>query len=330
MSRTLNRNQRIGFYDNLNQLLDAGLGFSESLQQSSERMPERFKKSVIRVSSEITEEENLIEKLTSDPSLFPRLDGVLVRAGYHSGSLPEVLQALSHRYRLEGSLRKTIMAGLAYPFFVLHLAAFLLPFPEYFLGVIKFTDYAIQVGCFLLIFYAPYLTLKMLAAYAEDKPFLKNHLDKLKYHSPFLGKAIRDMELCRYCFTFKILYQAGIPMDQCCKMSLEGCDNTALIHLLEGGTGAVNRGEPVHIGYSERLPELFLTMWETGENSGKLDQSLEKLSNYLKDDAEFRWRQISIWIPRLMYLGVIVIVASKVIKFFIDYVNQLESYMPYQ
>lgn len=73
----------------------------------------------------------LAEALAED---VPALDAALLRAGEHSGTLEAVLERLAARHEEEARQRGARRAALAYPLVLVHVAALLLPLPDWIAG----------------------------------------------------------------------------------------------------------------------------------------------------------------------------------------------------
>ena len=76
-----------------------------------------------------------------------------------------------------------------------------------------------------------------------------------------------------------------------------------------------------------QFPELFANLYHTGEISGKLDDSLLRLSAYYQEQGNSKLHALASWVPRFFYFGVAALVAYKVISFYMGYFAQLNDVM---
>ncbi len=75
------------------------------------------------------------------------------------------------------------------------------------------------------------------------------------------------------------------------------------------------------------FPELFANLYHTGEVTGSLDDALRKLHQLYQGDAERQFQMVADWMPRLIYLGVVCVVAWRVISFWSGYFQQIGNVM---
>ena len=104
--------------------------------------------------------------------------------------------------------------------------------------------------------------------------------------------------------------------------------------LLEIGTGefpfkGFGRGQTPGetLAASRRFPEMFANQYVAGEISGKLDDTLRRLHQYYQDEGSRKLQSLTQWVPRLIYLMVMLIIAFKVIRFWTGYFNQINGIM---
>ena len=86
--------------------------------------------------------------------------------------------------------------------------------------------------------------------------------------------------------------------------------------MLEGGVQSVRRGLPVSKGFSPAVPLDFKTLWITGETTGRLEETLEKLYEDRMEAGQHYLRQFARWLPRVIYaVFVFVLLHSMISRF---------------
>ena len=65
------------------------------------------------------------------------------------------------------------------------------------------------------------------------------------------------------------------------------------------------------------FPETFANLYASGEISGKLDESLRNLHRLYQEDGTHKLNAFATWVPRLAYLLVVLMIAYKIIQFWI-------------
>ena len=63
------------------------------------------------------------------------------------------------------------------------------------------------------------------------------------------------------------------------------------------------------------FPETFANLYASGEISGKLDESLRHLNRLYHEDGTRKLNAFATWMPRLVYLLVVLMIAYKIIQF---------------
>jgi len=68
------------------------------------------------------------------------------------------------------------------------------------------------------------------------------------------------------------------------------------------------------VNQSREFPELFASLYQSGEISGQLDDALTRLHTHYQEEGTRKMRLIAKWTPKAIYLGVMLIVAWMIIK----------------
>ena len=81
------------------------------------------------------------------------------------------------------------------------------------------------------------------------------------------------------------------------------------------------------LAFTGVFPEDLIQLWATGEQSGKMDEMLDRLAHLYEE----RWRnsldQFVAWLPRIGYGLVVVYVVWQIFAGFSAYINTLNSLM---
>ena len=68
---------------------------------------------------------------------------------------------------------------------------------------------------------------------------------------------------------------------------------------------------------------MFANYYQSGEVSGKLDESLDRLHRYYSEEGTRKLESFAEWTPRLIYGIVAGIIAYKIISFYSGYFHQI-------
>ena len=113
------------------------------------------------------------------------------------------------------------------------------------------------------------------------------------------------MAFARFCAGFQALYVAGAATEECARQAAIMCGSPTVARLVRGGADAARRGEPVSNGFSPRTPAELVAAWQTGEESGRLEATLSRLSTLYVGQAETRLTEFARWLPRIIYIAVV-------------------------
>jgi type IV pilus assembly protein PilC len=252
----------------------------------------------------------------------------MIHVGEQTGQLVEILKNLGDWYELRQRQQRMIRSGLTYPAFIIHFAAIILPLlPALFGGGIR--AYVYGILSILSLFYIPLILFLILRKLLPKKGFLRRLLDYLILWIPLFGSAMKCLAIGRYCSVFSVMYKAGIPILRCAELAPQTCGNWAIAHLFEGGYYAAKAGEPMSEGFRRSLPAGFLEMWAIGEETGDLDKASEKLAQIYMEKAQLRLELIAVWMPRLIYFAVMIMMAILIIRAFVQIYSTILSQLGY-
>ena len=94
---------------------------------------------------------------------------------------------------------------------------------------------------------------------------------------------------------------------------------------------AANRAESAGGAVSTALtatgefPQELLSLWSTGEQSGHLDDMLQRLARMYAERCELRMQEIAKWLHRLAYAAVSLYLAIQILRMGANYANLLRS-----
>jgi len=79
------------------------------------------------------------------------------------------------------------------------------------------------------------------------------------------------------------------------------------------------------IGASGKFPDMFENQYHSGEISGKLDETLKRMRQYYQEEGSRKIQTVSQWVPRLIYLGVALMIAWRIVSFYRDRYSELDK-----
>ena len=299
--------RRAAVYHNLSVMLAAGVPLGRSLRSSADGATGRLQNALQSVMGALDGGDRLAEAMGRRPDGFAPLDVLLVKVGEVSGRLPESLELLSQWYSFRARLRGTITAGLMMPLGIFHIAALVAPLPSLFLGQLDGTEYVLNVVWNLAWCYVPAAVILAVVKLTPATGPCRRLLDGLVVWVPFLGRAVRQLALSRFCRAFHAIHRAGgIDLVSSVEMALSVTGNAAVRAWLDGGLRSVREGNRVSDGFAASLPEEFVQTWQAGEETGTLEKATLRLADSTAAEAEAIFVQLAKWLPRFIYLLVVI------------------------
>lgn len=131
----------------------------------------------------------------------------------------------------------------------------------------------------------------------------------------------------RFLRTFICLYEAGVNVPASVTMAAEASSNSVIAGDLMTAVPILERGGSFAeaFGGCSTLPHIVVSMLMTGEQSGKLDETLAHAADYLQAEADTTTDRVVQILPVLAYLLIAGYIASIVISFYSGYFQAIND-----
>ena len=261
---------------------------------------------VLGIKAEVEGGENFAGALKKYPLLFDELFVSLVASGEQSGALETMLDRIATYKEKSELLKAKIKKALRYPTAVIIVAVIVsvillvkvVPtFEKLFNGfgarlpaftemVIHLSDYLQKDGIFVGIVVAAIIA--GLMELKKRSPLFVALLDRLVLKLPIVGKLTYMAVVARYCRTLATTFAAGVPLIEALESCAGASGNTLYRDAILRVRDDVATGQ--QLAFSMRLTNLFpamaLQMVSIGEESGKLDDMLDKVASYYEAEVD--------------------------------------------
>jgi type II secretory pathway component PulF len=217
----------------------------------------------------------------------------------------------------------------AYPLFVLHIGFIALSLPIIFApggGIEAFLkSVGIAVAVLWIGILAAGLALRMLLAGAERNVAL----DRLLRSIPVFGKLRRAFGLSRFCTAYNLQLDAGVNVLASLETAGRASGSAVIGAAANEALPAVRAGGKVGAALvaTRVFPEPFVRAFTVGEQTGGLDQELRRLSEEYHRAALQRLESLAEWVPRLVYLAILIYLAFQIVGFYQGRVKEMQSIM---
>lgn len=326
--RKVSLNDLMLFNRQLASMVNTDLPLVPSLKALSRDMRKgRFKSVIDRVREDVERGTSLTEALSRHPSVFSKFYLKLVEAGEKGGNLPGILNQLADYFQSMVMLERKVKEALTYPLLILPVAIaifsllvkFIIPafaemFGEFGGELPPLTRFILN-----LPIYFPYILggiLGLILLIWLGKSWLARSkaggllLDYLKLKLPLFGSFIRDTAIGNFCRTLGVLLQAGVPLLTALNLTGMASSNRLVEMACQKIARGVNEGERVTtlMARLRIFPHTLVWMLSVGEERGKLDESLLRLSGLYSERVDRTLRTIELVLIHLCIVGVGLIV----------------------
>ncbi len=289
-------------YHNLAVMLEAGLPFTRALGTVASGQRRRLERAFSRLADGAREGTPLSETMSGMPRIFSPLEVTIVESAETSGSLPDTFEMLADWHDFSDRMRARVLSGMLMPALIFHLAALIIPVPDVVLRGLGLGGYLVFVLRILAPFYIVGVVIFIILRMTPQRGPARVVFDSIGLRIPILGRALHKLALSRYSWVYHMLSKAGVPATGVAEKATVATSNAVVAGRLKGGVASARAGHPVSEGFSEELPADFLNIWRMGEESGTLEKVTKRLAERNAEDAEFWFKEIAKWSPRLVYL----------------------------
>lgn len=287
-------------------MIDAGLAMVQCLQALAEQTPNRVMREMIKdVCTRVESGDSFSDALKKHPKNFDRLYTCMVGAGERGGLLAEILARLATYLENSARLRKKVQSAMMYPTAVTIIAigitVFLLikvvpVFGEIYSGFgAKLpgpTQWLINISDLLrnnIVFLVPILAGLIYGwfAYIKTKSG-REFWDRTRIRLPIFGQIAHKICLARFTRTLASLIRSGVPILEVLSIVSQTTGNVIMEKAIKSASTDIERGDGIAaaLGKHPIFPSMIIRMVTAGEQTGKIDAMLERISDFLDEEIE--------------------------------------------
>jgi type IV pilus assembly protein PilC len=248
---------------------------------------------------------------------LPAFDIALVNAGDRSGRLDSCFKLLAGYYEERAQMARKVISDLLYPAFLFHFAVVVFAFIGFLnsghglmrvLGVVLGILLPIYAAAGFLIF----------AGQGRHGEKWRTVVENILRPIPVLGAARRCLALARLAAALEALLSAGILITSAWESAVAASGSPALGRAVRGWKAKLESGAtPAElVKASPQFPEMFSSLYATGEISGQLDETLGRLHRHYQEEGSRKMRLIAEWSPKLVYYAVMLLIAWQIIAYY--------------
>lgn len=288
------------FTSQLAVMIRAGISIRAAIEGICEQVENpRFKEMLVQIRKDVEAGKAFSDALARYPKSFSPLYVNMVKASELSGDFSRMLDRIAGYLNQQIETRGMIVGAMTYPAIIAVMAAattlFLLMFvlPR-FMVLFAGKEAALPASTKMLLamsgFLVNYWYVPLLAAVGGawaiamvlHTDWGRTGFDRLKLSIPLLRKMFRALYISRGLHTMGQLVNAGVPILETIGITAEVSGNLLYRQLWRTVYAAVKQGKKIAVPLqkSRLLPRPVVQMISAGEESGKLGQVLDEVSEF--------------------------------------------------
>ena len=327
-ARRVTKNDLIFVTSQLAIMVDTGITLSSALAGMAEQEQNPSLRKVLSdLKQSVEEGEDFSTALARHPKLFDTTYVSLVRASEASGDMGGMLERIASYVRAEVETRGKVRAAMAYPGVMMLMAVgvtiFLLTYilPK-FTPIFRSRGEELPTPTRIMMSLSDALlnnwyfwlagAIAVIVAYyfgRQTDPG-RRILDTTKIYLPILGPLFRKVTISRSIRTLGTMLASGVPMLDALKLCGEVAGNYQYEALWERVRDEVTAGRRIceALQGTPLIPPVLIQMISSGEDTGKLDYVLERVSSYYDREVEMSIKTATSLIEPIMIaaMGVVV------------------------
>lgn len=261
---------------------------------------------ILKLRDEVASGTSFAAALRKQPKYFDDLFCNLVESGEQSGALETMLDRVATYKEKTEQLKAKIKKAMTYPIAVMVVAvivtgillvkvvpqfadtfsSFGAELPAFTLFVLGLSEWTQQYWFMVVI--ALVASFFIFGKLKQTNRSFRNLLDRLSLKLPIVGNIIYQAVIARFARTLSTTFAAGVPLID----ALDSVAGSAGNSVFESAThiirDEVSTGTQlnVSIAHTKLFPPMLVQMTAIGEESGALDEMLDKVANYYEEAVD--------------------------------------------
>jgi type IV pilus assembly protein PilC len=317
-------------------MIAAGLSLLRALMILSEQTAcEPLAKVLTQVRADVETGVAFSDALGRHKSTFPPLMLNMVKAGEVGGFLDKVLLSIADNFEAEVRLNAKIKSAMTYPVVVFCIAIvavigmllFIVPiFTQMFsdMGGELPLPTKILVGMSTVMKWTALPLLVGGIAFStwwgkhKNDQAVRERLDPIKLKTPVFGTLFQKVAIARFTRNFGTMLRSGVPILQALDIVGDTSGNVVITHAVKEVQDAVRTGQSLTGPLSRHavFPPMVVQMMAVGEDTGALDQMLDKIAEFYDQEVEATTESLTALIEPLMIVVIGSIIGGMIVALY--------------
>jgi type II secretory pathway component PulF len=292
-----------------------------------------------KLSNDVRKGQSLSEAMAKHPKVFDNLYINLVTIGESSGNLVAVFAGLAQDLKYRKELKGKITQAIAYPTVimlvcicsVLFIFNFVVPkltvmfadaaelpiYTEILLGVSEWIQ-SYQFHFFIVV-----IAIAFGFRWMMQQGHFAHKFDDIVLQLPILKNTVNLIERIRFASSMSLMLHSDVKLDQALMLSAGSVKNRVIARNLSGVKDKVRKGESITMALKQSglFPELFMSLLEVGEESGKMAPVFDEIASRSRTEFSNWTDKMTSLIEPLMILFMGGIVGAVVVVMMMSIVS---------
>jgi len=265
-----------------------------------------MQKLIFAIKNDVEAGASLSQALANHPAQFDDLFVGLVAAGEASGTLEDLLNKIAIYKEKTEAIKKKVKKALTYPMAIMVIAGivtsilliFVVPqfktvfegfgaeLPAFTLMVVGMSEW-LQANWY--IFFGAIVA--AIVTFIECKkrfPIVGIYMDKLSLKAPIVATIVEKSILARFSRTLATMFSAGVPLVEAMDSVAGAVNNHVFTQATFRIRDEVATGDQLNVSMNRTklFPSMMIQMVAIGEESGSVDQMLNKVADFYEEEVD--------------------------------------------
>ncbi len=296
-----------------------------------------YREMVEGIKEEVEAGKSFSAALKKFPLIFDDLFCSLVEAGEQSGSLDTMLARVANYKEKTETLKKKIKKAMYYPAAVLSVAlivsivllikvvptfktlfdGFGAKLPDFTLAVLSLSDFiqkhGLKIGGVVV-----FLVWFFFRSYKRNRLF-RNLMQRLVLKMPIFGPIIHQASIAKFTRTLATTFAAGVPLNEALNSVAKATGNIVYQEAIIVIKDTISTGQNLQFAMQRSgiFPVMVVQMVSIGEESGSLEQMLDKVASIYEEEVNAKVDGLTTLLEPLIMAILGVLVGSLVIAMYL-------------
>ena len=314
-------------------ITQAGVPMKEALQMLSEQTENKWlKRAISEVLLNVEKGNTLADSMRSLPDIFPPMLVNMVEAGEQSGSLEMAFSRMAVHFEKEAKLKATIKKATIYPIILVIaaigvIAVMLLFVIPIFIDMFADLDIEMPAITMFVMNSSKWMTshwyvvlaiiVGVVVAYKLIYKTTQGRLtiDRIKMKMPLFGKLTVKTACSQFARTMSTLLMSGISTIDALETTSKIVNNIHYTNAMLKAREEVMKGVPLSepLEASGIFPPMVYHMTGIGEETGNVEEMLEKMADYYDEEVEMTTQSVLAAMEPIIILFMALIIGTLVI-----------------